>query len=956
MNSLSAQYGTLFVIAAGNHQPGSPPNLTYIASPGAADAALTVGAVDSSDQLAAFSNVGPRLNNDALKPDITAPGVNVIAARAVNGTFPPLAGEPQYTELSGTSMATPLTAGAAAILKQEYPTWSHDRLKAALVNSAKPGPFTVYQQGGGRLDLASATTSTVLQQSGTADFGLIPWPQNQPPVSHQISLGNGGNAAATFNLTVQLNDPNGQPAPAGLITLSQTTVTVQPDGASSVGLTLTPHSGATIGGYSGYLTATQQGGSMVLHTPIGFFFEQQSYNLTMHVHDRNGQPTTGLVDISNMDNIRTYQNYASISDGQVLRLPAGHYSVLSILNDNVGMTLSMVGNPQVDLTSADATVSLDAAAADPITLSRPPTATLNGALMEYSAHPVGVGQSGNTFLLQIGNNPQSWGLFAQPMAAPSTGALDFDTRWQLSDGSTNYDLLFPEQSGIAANLQYTINPGSLATVTYPIDALRSGQQVMVGLFSDPFYTVFATSINFTTVTLPTVYTVKVSTSSVYWAADLFMATSGDSTQMLTPYLYYAAGQTSSHTLLQSPLRPSAEFPSYVIRNSDGTLEAALPQLVDSGGLELTGFLLNSSASSTLSLSKNGVQIATTGSTDLRVPVPTTSAAYAFQEDVDLSATSWAGLSTHTHTVLGFNSDSTSNGAYVPVLTADYGATVSSSNGLSVANGKVAPLTVTIAHQSGGNPGTINAFSAQTSTDDGQTWHAATVAGGAGGIYTVDPGQLPSSGYLSLSISAGDSAGASLQQQITRAYLLTPATIGVISNPVSPCTPSGWSVQQNLQVGNFPWSDRPYTMTSIPAALLGSQWIKPPMACKTATNNPEVTFNISAAMTINVALDARVSPKPTWLTGWTDTKTQILDSESTPSHLEVYSKAFPAGSVALGPNAGSGSSYVQYLVIGSGGGGPTPPSAPTNLLATPGKGSVGLSWSPPTSNGGASITS
>jgi hypothetical protein len=104
------------------------------------------------------------------------------------------------------------------------------------------------------------------------------------------------------------------------------------------------------------------------------------------------------------------------------------------------------------------------------------------------------------------------------------------------------------------------------------------------------------------------------------------------------------------------------------------------------------------------------------------------------------------------------------------------------------------------------------------------------------------------------------------------------------------------------------------MASIPSNLLGSQWIRDPMACKTATNNPLVTFNISASMTIYVAIDTRRG-RPTWVDStWTDTATQIIDNESTPTHLEVFSKTFAAGSVALGPNVGSGSTYVQYLVI------------------------------------------
>jgi subtilisin family serine protease len=117
---------------------------------------LTVGAVDDNDDVAEFSRRG--LTGDGrLKPDITAPGVDITAARGKDAGVVP--GDPgdTYTKLSGTSMAAPHVAGAAAILAQEHPDWSGPQLKAALTASAKPNPaLGAHTQGSGRVDVARA--------------------------------------------------------------------------------------------------------------------------------------------------------------------------------------------------------------------------------------------------------------------------------------------------------------------------------------------------------------------------------------------------------------------------------------------------------------------------------------------------------------------------------------------------------------------------------------------------------------------------------------------------------------------------------------------------------------------------------------------------------------------------------------------------------------------------------
>ena len=149
VDALSAQYGTLFVIAAGNSGPET------ISAPGAAASALTVGATDKQDELAYFSSTGPLACSGAMKPDIAAPGVDITAARSQEMTD---GGEGLYRTISGTSMATPHVSGAAAILAQQHPDWTGAQLKEHLMSSAKglADGYSPYEVGTGRLDVAAA--------------------------------------------------------------------------------------------------------------------------------------------------------------------------------------------------------------------------------------------------------------------------------------------------------------------------------------------------------------------------------------------------------------------------------------------------------------------------------------------------------------------------------------------------------------------------------------------------------------------------------------------------------------------------------------------------------------------------------------------------------------------------------------------------------------------------------
>ncbi|WP_128382352.1 S8 family serine peptidase [Streptomyces cavernae] len=139
-----------------------------------------------------FSSRGPTADN-GLKPDLSAPGVDIIAAEAVHSPGGDPA-TPGYVSFSGTSMATPAVAGAAAIVAQQHPDWTGQRLKAALMGSAKPlAGRSAYAAGAGRVDVAQAIRRTVTTEPASVDLGVQQWPHgDDQPVRRTLTYSNLG--------------------------------------------------------------------------------------------------------------------------------------------------------------------------------------------------------------------------------------------------------------------------------------------------------------------------------------------------------------------------------------------------------------------------------------------------------------------------------------------------------------------------------------------------------------------------------------------------------------------------------------------------------------------------------------------------------------------------------------------------------------------------------------------
>ncbi|MEE1813356.1 S8 family peptidase [Streptomyces sp. BE133] len=352
VDRLSATTGTLFVIAAGN----SGPEATTIGSPGTADSALTVGAVDKADALAGFSSRGPRVGDSAIKPEITAPGVNIVAARAA-GTSMGTPVDANYTAASGTSMATPHVAGAAALLAQRHPDWTGRRIKAALTAHAKPGSaYSVYQQGNGRVDVAAAL-DPALELSGTADFGLVEWQKKTyDKVTRTVTVTNSTDSATTVTPAIGGNIPEGAVTVAGPIEVAAGT-------SAEITVTLDPNLAAT-GQTSGTLTLTSASGATA-HTAVGLVKETERHTLTVHFKDRKGKKPSKIAYSLLGLSTRSYQGFNGSTEKLELRLPPERYSMTGVLMSSGGGDVAtdyatdVFAVPTIDLTSGDAELTVD---------------------------------------------------------------------------------------------------------------------------------------------------------------------------------------------------------------------------------------------------------------------------------------------------------------------------------------------------------------------------------------------------------------------------------------------------------------------------------------------------------------------------------------------------------------------------------------------------------------------
>ena len=227
----AAAAGVVPVVAAGNDFTDF--GYGSVSSPGSAQGAITVAAVDAGNAIAGFSSAGPTPVSLAMKPDVSAPGVSILSS------LPPSYGQGTFNDLSGTSMASPHVAGAAALLKERHPDWTVEQIKSALEQSGDPVRTDVdpkapealsTREGGGVINLPRADVPLIFSTPTGLSFGRLA-PNSSSPQA--VTLTDAGGGAGLWNVTTLVQTGSGTLAVPPAVTVpGPFAVTAQTAGAT----------------------------------------------------------------------------------------------------------------------------------------------------------------------------------------------------------------------------------------------------------------------------------------------------------------------------------------------------------------------------------------------------------------------------------------------------------------------------------------------------------------------------------------------------------------------------------------------------------------------------------------------------------------------------------------------------------------------------------------------------
>jgi minor extracellular serine protease Vpr len=466
--------------------------------------------------VADFSSRGPVQGYGQIKPDISAPGVNILAAAPTASVVWALANSgPMYATISGTSMATPHTSGSVALIRQAHPEWTPDMIRTAMINAATNmrdsngtpkadgSADSIISQGGGLIDVYHAATIKALMGVteddgkgpfilGSHSYGEVPVANNRVTSTQSVTVtvqdlsGQGGtyDLGVANNQDLQIGGISVSTSPASVTVPANGSITFTVNTTFDGNLIRDPNT-AVVNGTSvtfrpietqWYVTARRRDGGESLRMP---FYYKPVFSLPINTGtttntatgtvavgdlDLEAQPGVDFVDIPVTVDSRTSRLDAALD---YFPLPAGDVAVVSQSIELDFYLLDPDGNKIARSTNSFGTQRVSA-----ITVNRPGTYTLRVDGNQCATTNFTV-----TSTLTHGN-------MTPPALAPVSGdfvnaqgqQVDFDgnvtINWTPAGGEVGYEIerLSPDNS----DWQFVADVDG-GTTSYSFTGLATGQ-------------------------------------------------------------------------------------------------------------------------------------------------------------------------------------------------------------------------------------------------------------------------------------------------------------------------------------------------------------------------------------------------------------------------------------------------------------------------------------------------